>query len=92
MGNSLRFDGVDDTVEAHSLDPLAATDSLTLSTWVKLETRDRDQVILSKGDDFALKFVADENKISWTVGDIEVTSPRKITNNAWHFVAATFKV
>jgi hypothetical protein len=92
LGNSLRFDGVDDTVEAHSLDPLAATDSLTLSTWVKLETRDRDQVILSKGDDFALKFVADENKISWTVGDIEVTSPRKITNNAWHFVAATFKV
>ena len=91
LGNSLRFDGVDDGVEAHVLEPLADTDTFTLSSWVKIDDRDRDQVILSKGEDFSLRFTAATAELTWQVGDTEVASPRKIDNAAWHFVAASFK-
>jgi hypothetical protein len=94
LGQSLALDGIDDHVIASSLEALNGKKAMTLSLWVQIETRDRDQVILSKGgapNGFAITFETESKTLQWRVGSTTVSSDRVINNGSWHFIAATFE-
>ena len=82
FGHSLTFDGMDDHVLAHSLELLNGKEAMTVSAWVKIQSRDRNQVILAKGPSqnsdsgFALTFEAASQTIQWRVGSAVATRIR----------------
>ncbi len=99
FGNALRFDGVNDYVDAGNAASLRIASSLTLSAWVKLDGTQNGRFVI-KGDGVGastFSYILDNNAVSGfrfytSNGSSGVGSMRNAveTTGVWYFVAGVY--
>ena len=92
VNQALHFDGVDDHAKVTAVPALAGASELTMTFWIRVEARDREQVIFSKGAGWECRYDPVTKGLTASFGGVDVSAPwRDIGDGGWHFVMLRFE-